>query len=502
MSTFFGFNIARSGLFTAQKALSVVSHNIANAETPGYSRQRVEQRASNPMALSGGKGMLGTGVDSTAITQIRNEFLDIKMRNENTVYGQWKSRYESLSEIEAIMNEPSESGIRRVMDDFFSSIQELSKDPSSLTTRAVVRERGIAMANTLNHMHSQFEKMVRDTDFEVKTTVDQINTYANDISKLNEQICKAEMDGNKANDLRDQRNLLMDKLSELVNLEVKELTDGKDINLSGKLILSINGQPLVSHDKAYKLTVDTKDKHGVLENIEVGQLQWELGRNADGTPITGSKIDSSILKGKLKAQLDMRDNIDGDNKGIPYYIDKLNEFTNTFATKFNDIHKEGYGLQDGSHGNLFFESKDSEPITAANIKISSDIEADLDNIAAAKFGDANDKGLAGDASNMVDLAQIRYDHDMFAWGSPDDFVKSLVSNLGVDAQTAKRMSENQEVLVSQIDLQRQSISGVSLDEEMTNMVKFQHAYNAAARMITTVDEMIDVIVNRMGRVGL
>lgn len=584
MSTFFGFNIARSGLFTAQKALDVVSHNIANAETPGYSRQRVEQYASSPIGLAGGKGMIGTGVDSTAVTQIRNEFLDLKFRGENTSYGQWQSRYDSLSQIEAIMNEPSESGIRSVMDDFFSSVQELSKDASSassLTTRAVLRERGIALSNTLNHMYSQFEKMTSDIDFEIESTVDQINTYANDISKLNEQIFRSEIGGNKANDLRDQRNLLMDELSKLVNVEVTEISDGTDKS-SGKMVLSINGQPLVHHEKAYKLSVDVKAKHKIIDNIEVGQLQWDIGTDSNGNPIEGSKIDTSILKGTLKAQLDMRDNIDGDNKGIPYYLEKLNEFTTRFAAEFNAQHYSGYGLGDAGSEKLFFQASfmvkdtgvftsgtgvpttgtthdpksinltptmapaptsikdfvdkyakdpynkteesaieeweekykgytiakddsgnwyETSTISAKDIKISNDIESDLDNIAAAKLS-KDGEGLPGDPSNMLALGNIRHDNKMFTWGSPDDFVKSLISNLGVDTQTAQRMAGNQEVLINQIEMQKESVSGVSLDEEMTNMVKFQHAYSAAARMITTIDEMIDVLINRMGRVGL
>lgn len=568
MSTFFGFNIAKSGLFTAQKALNVVSQNIANAETPGYSRQRVEQKASNPMGLAGGTGMLGTGVESGSVSQIRNEFLDLKFRKENTIHGEWEARTNSLSEIESTINEPGQTGITKSIDNLFSSMQELSKDASSLTARALVRQRGVAFSDTLNTMSSQLSGMVKDMNFEINSTVSQINTHAKDIANLNDQIYKSELDGNKANDLRDQRNLLMDKLSTLVKYDVTELKDS--INSSGKMILSVNGQPLVSHDKTNLITADTKELHNTVPGLEVSSLKWQ----------TGEKIMTNSLNGQLRAQLDMRDNKDGSTKGIPYYIDKLNEFTTRLTAEFNAQHFAGYGLDDAGGNKVFFEAKmskdtdkpgnftvnndllsgqihdpskvtlgittatsikdyiekqknatpavnendaikawekkysgytlakdntgtwyETSKITAADIKISKDVQDDLDNIAAAKVF-VNGKAAVGDSTNIKALADVRYDSKMFAWGQPDDFIKSLVSNLGVDTQSAQNMTKNQETLIAQIDNQRQATSGVSLDEEMSNMVKFQHAYNAASRMITTIDEMIDVIINRMGKVGL
>lgn len=678
MSSFFGLNIAKSGLFAAQKSLNTVAHNISNANTRGYSRQRVELIESNPLSSPGGSGMIGTGVDSKHVTQIRNEFLDIKYRGESTVYGQWDFRNKSLEEIEAIMNEPGDSGIRKVMDDFFSSFEELSKDPSSITTRTVVRERAIAFTNSINNMHSQFEDMLKDTDSTIEYTVNQINSYANDISRLNDQIYQAEMGGSNANDLRDQRNVLLDDLSELVDVDITEVSQGND-NLSKKMRIDINGQPLVSHDKFDPIVIQ-KQPH---------KYKDELGIEFDVRNIafkSGSPINTDNIQGKLKAQIDMRDNLnDADGaKGIPYYMNKLDEFANRFAAELDVQHFGGYGLDSAGTGNLFFKERDIskdtsdsslftlneklglnqihnpsiftklegtkmdlnkdltgisadtniiinidgkeyeiskdkldkldgnqddaaintlfenatdgsdnlgnvtdinitdgkititpktpgatlptitvngessdvvkeaigmdssptsikdyiqkqkeagkteseaieqwedtykgytlaaddegnwyevEKISAKDLQISSKIENDVDYIAVAKKH-TGDEGIAGDNSNINAIWDLRHDDGMFTWGSPDDFVKSLVSNLGVESQEAQRMVGNQAVLVNQIDNTRQSISGVSIDEEMSNMIKFQHAYNASARMITAVDEMIDVIVNRMGKVGM
>ncbi|AHM55619.1 flagellar hook-associated protein 1 [Peptoclostridium acidaminophilum DSM 3953] len=495
-STFFGFNIARSGLFTAQRSLDVSSHNIANAETAGYTRQRVDAVQEDPLKYPG--TMMGAGVTTEAVKQIRNDFLDIKFRYENMVYGESSFRFDSLSEVEAIMNEPSDSGIRTVMDDFFNSLQELSKDPSSLTARAVVRERAHSLTYTISHMYDQFEKMVKDTDFAVKTTVDEINMYASDIASINDQIFRAELGGVKANDLRDRRNLLIDKLSSLVGVEVVEVSEstGSSAFESKKMNILINGNMLVSHDKVNKLVADEQIDHPAgIADISVRQVKFS----------TGDPLNVDAISGKLKAELDIRDNAsEGARKGVSFYMKKLDEFVKTFAEQINGVHMAGYGLDAATTGIAFFEAESGGDITAKNITLSKKIEEDLDNIAAAGIEDdaTVGKGLAGDNSNILEIAELRHKNDMFMWGTPDDFVKSLVANLGVDAQDAKRTMNNQEVLTQQIETQRQSISGVSLDEEMTNVVRFQHAYNASARMITTLDEMIDVIVNRMGRVGL
>ena len=551
-STFFGFNIAKSGLFSAQRALDITGHNISNTETPGYSRQRLEQVQDTPMKIP--TGILGTGVTTASITQIRNEFLDGKFRYENTVYGESSFRYQSLSEIEAIMNEPSESGIRSVMDDYFSSIEELSKDASSLTTRALVRERANSLSYSVSHMYTQFEKMVRDTDFAVRTTVDQINTYASDIANLNEQIFRSEIGGHTANDLRDRRNLLIDQLSNLVGVEVREVSDsvGSGGFESKKLNILVNGTAIVSHDKVVKIEADESMDHPEgFEELSVKRLKFS----------TGDPVNTDAISGALKAQIDMRDNGEGSvEKGIPYYMQKLDEFVATFVNETNMVHRAGYSLNNMAetapgegHGINFFEAegagytseklaasplqagmdkgmsedealekweegnkgytlfKDSNgdfykvtKVSAKSLKLSEAIQDDLDNIAVAGGCDEGTppKGLAGDNSNILSMSELRNKTEMFAWGSPDDFVKSLVSNLGVDGQDAKRVALNQEVLTGEIGRQRESVSGVSLDEEMSNMVRFQHAYNASARMLTTVDEMIDVIINRMGRVGL
>ncbi|MBF8982982.1 flagellar hook-associated protein FlgK [Lutibacter sp. B2] len=484
-STFFGFNIARSGLFASQRALYVTGHNIANVNTPGYTRQRLDMSQSKPLNLPNGEGMLGTGVDTTHINQIRDQFLDYKFREENQALGEWGQRTSVLENIEAIMNEPSETGISSVIDDYFEAIQQLSTKPEDLTVRALVRERGIALANTINHMGNQLDKLQTDLDFNVQTVVSQVNTYGKRIADLNDQIFRAEIDGTRANDLKDQRNLAIDQLSELVDIQTIE-------NEEGKVNILIGGTALVSHNRVTEMKLDLRgNTEKVNPDIDVNNLH-------DVKWADGSKV---ILKGgKLKGLVDARDNVSGSEKGVPYYISKLDEFAKTFAEKVNEIHSKGFGLN-GDTGMDFFGTTDTNGgMSATSICISKDIEDTkdgLNNIAASRtYAD-----LAGDGGNALLLNALKDDAEMFAWGRPGDFMNSLVSNLGVDSQQAINVSKNQIILTGQMQNKRQSVSGVSMDEEMSNMVKFQHAYNANARMITTVDEMIDTIINRMGLVG-
>lgn len=549
-STFFGFNVVKSGLTANQMALNTVSHNIANANTEGYARQRLTMYAENPDTFPSAPGTIGKGVRMDNVEQIRDEFLDFKYRNENTKLGEYGALENTYKTLEAIINEPSDSGIATIMDEFFNSLHELNKAPESLTTRALVRQRGIALQEAVNGLSESFEREQSNLDFEITVVADEINGYAKQISDINRTIYTTELNGQSANDLRDQRNMILDKLSELVDIEYYEDT-------MGRFYVDVTGRPLVSHyDYDTIETLERPNRSNPYDVDRLHDLEWASGSTFQTTG------------GKLRALLDMRDNISGEQKGIPYYVDKLNEFVDTLVTEINRVHKSGYDLNGDTGINLFTKNNmstadfekalllggynegpaidvtsavtsgtnaslseeennkiihdnitdiiDNNPqysgksikfiqnkyvvvdrIQAGELTISKDVEEDLDKISAS----ATAEGAPGDGDNALNIAQVRHNTALYAWGSPDDFVKSLVSNLGVDAQDAIRNKGNEEVLLKQIEYNRQAIMGVSLDEEMTNMVKFQQSYNACARMMNVMDEMIDLIVNRLGTVG-
>ncbi|BEP30210.1 flagellar hook-associated protein FlgK [Helicovermis profundi] len=543
-STFFGLNIAKSGLFASQRALQVTSHNIANANTEGFSRQRVDMHAFSPDSLPSIQGMIGTGVDTDAIKQIRNEFLDYSFRTENSKMGEWSKKEDILKNIEAIINEPSESGISKIMDQFYSSLQELNKNPESLTTRALVRQRAIALTKGLNNTYSKLEKLQNDTNFELSVAITDINGYAEQISTLNKVIYSSELEGGKANDVRDQRNLLLDKMSELVEINYYE-DDQKRFHVS------VAGHEIVNHYNHD--TLEQTERTSKLNDVDTSHLKdlvW-----SSGSTFTASS-------GKIKGITEMRDNISGTDKGIPYYLDKTNEFIDVMGTEINNVHQKGYDL-DKNTGTFMFTingmsssdyktylktkgfnggagvdvtsavlsgtsssltDKENDKIMknniasiidnnpnykgksvklvddtyllvdrmkASEVTISSDIENDLNKFEASVSQD----GVPGDGNNALKIADVRHNVELFDWGSPDDFIKSLVSNLGVDAQEATRVKDNQKVMVDSVTNSKESYSGVSLDEEMASMVQFQHSYNANAKMLTTVDKLLETIIN-------
>lgn len=537
--SFFGLNIAIRGLYTAQKSLDVVNHNLNNVNTPGYSRQQAVQVAARPMALFDGTGMMGTGSDISTVKRVRDEYLDFKYWSENISMGEWEAKQEVLADMEVTFNEPSESGFTAITNDFYSSLQELAKDPSSTAVRSLVRQKGITLAKYFNSTAAHFEKLQEDVNYRIQTKVEEVNSYATQIQQLNRQIYISELDGNAANDLRDQRTLLVDKMSKLVNIEANEIIAGK---LPGgaddkHFVITISGKAIVDHYDISKLRVVQRNDSQKVNTEDVDNLyevEW-----ADGNSL-------NIKGGELRGYLDLRDGNEGDTnednglvspnyKGIPYYQKKLNQFVRTFAMAFNEGyidgngdgqindgedllgHADGVGLKEIS-GVRFFTytgadklpvSSDAfldgavstediigrytEKITAKNFSISDEVQSDYNSISAA-----DDAGETGNIDVLNSLLKTRQNTKMFSEGAPEDFMKSLVANLGVDTQQALNYQGNQSVIVKQLENRRLSDSGVSMDEEMANMVKFQHAYNASAKLIQTMGEIYDTLINKLG----
>jgi len=543
--TFMGLNIAVRGLYTSQRSLSVVNHNLNNVNTPGYSRQLAEQTAERPMYIPDGSGMLGTGSKITQINRVHDDYLDFKYWSENQAKGEWSKKRVLYSELESTFNEPSESGFNAVIDKFYSSLQELSKKPDDLSVRANVKEMGIGFTKYFNGLANHFESLQSDINNEIKLNVEEINNLAKEISHINRQIYNQESTGNQANDLRDRRVVLVDKLSEFINMEAYETSYGKLPNGQEdmRFAVVVSGKALVDHFDYTKISMKQRDTKLNVEDVEsLYELSWE----------DGNKL--KVRSGKLRALLDVRDGNEGDNgsplvRGIPYYQKELNRFVRTFARAFNEgiVDKDGDGDLDNITGhadgykrnsnvgdspsrvrfftmfgpdgkpmdsNLFVNGADLvvddpltannefydamqaqyDKITAKNFCISEDIEVNyMDNICTADKG-----GEIGNTGALMELIASRHNSYMFQEGAPEDFVKTMVATVGIDTQQAQMFEMTQDTIVQQVDNRRMSVSGVSIDEEMGNLVKFQHAYNASAKMIATFGEVLDILVNRLG----
>lgn len=228
--------MTKKSLFTQQAALTTTGHNISNANTKGFSRQTVNMVASKPleplmMSRSASPGQVGQGVEFDAIKRVREKFLDDQYHHENKLLGEWTVRRDTLDKIEAIINEPSETGIREVLENFWNSWQDLSKEPDNLTARAVVKERTMSLVDALNYSSNQLKDLRTDLSNSVRVKVVEINTYTSQIAELNSAIYRIEGLGDNANDLRDQRDLLLDNLSKIINVTMQEDARGFNIKL-------------------------------------------------------------------------------------------------------------------------------------------------------------------------------------------------------------------------------------------------------------------------------
>ncbi|XJZ26953.1 flagellar hook-associated protein FlgK [Bacillota bacterium Lsc_1132] len=511
-STFMGLETARRGMFTQQSALYTTGQNVANASTPGYSRQRVNFAQTEPypgvgMNMPQLPGQMGTGVKAESVQRIRESFLDVQYRGENNKLGYWQTRSDALSKMESIMNEPSDSGLSTVMDQFWQSLQDLAVDPTNAGARSVVRQRGEAVADTFHYLSNSLSAVKRDQKDQVDVTVKEINSVVYQLDQINKQIGSVEPHGMLPNDLYDERDRLIDQLSSLVNIKVDYVKSGgnTDAKAEGKAEIKLvddNGSDLgvlLSVAGPNKLNVNYKGVDDAVNTISVGAQIIDF-----------SKMNSS---GKLKALIESYGYEMG-GKATGLYPDMLNELDNmayTFAKQFNDVHASGLSPNEIAAGKNdaipFFSDANGIDLRqgyASRIVVSQSIKDSLDNIATASGADPANATL-GDASNARALADVI--NQQFDYGQNNEqadfrnYYQNVIGGMGVLSQEATRLTTNSKALQQSVDQKRQSVSSVSLDEEMTNMIQFQQAYNASSRMITIQDELLDKIINGMGTGG-
>ncbi len=241
---FSSFEIARSGLSVNERGLYVTGHNISNVNTPGYVRQQAII-TTGPYDNMVGIGQIGLGADIQEIRQIRHSFIDNIYRQESNSLGYWEARNKTFEDIQSILGDPMERGLQNVMNQFWDSWQELSKHPESLTVRSLVRQRGESLVQHINHVGLQLDKLQNDLNSEIKVRIDEVNAITKQIAALNVEILKVEVSNDRANDYRDQRNSLLDRLCKLINVEIHENIDGQvDITASGYYLVSRGTQSL------------------------------------------------------------------------------------------------------------------------------------------------------------------------------------------------------------------------------------------------------------------
>ncbi|WP_163538880.1 flagellar hook-associated protein FlgK [Gracilibacillus sp. YIM 98692] len=527
-STFSGLEVAKRALHTQQSALHTTGHNIANANTEGYTRQRVNfsQTAPFPPASRNRPeipGQVGSGVEAGSIERIRNSFIDKQFRQENTKVGYYEAKADMMEKMESILNEPSEEGLSQAMDQFWESLQDLSVNPEEAGARSVVRQRGKAVAESFQYLNSSLEGVRSNLKNEIGVDNKEVNSLVDQINALNSQISEIEPHGYVPNDLYDERDRLVDDLSSYVDINVSyQESSGQpssiaqgiatiqlaadDSNIEGggpiTLVDGSGDTEIGSQDAVNHLYVDFDDDNNV-SNLFFNQPNQDVEDLADNQQEPYIDAANFQVQGKLKALVEGTGYLDENGQATGEYNDILNnldEMVQNFVQEFNAVHQDGYSLNRENGINFF----DENGLTADTIAVDQAIIDDKDNIAASTTGSPGD---GEHATELADVYQKRAEDYEFAGNTLDEktsiktFYESAIGEMAVVAQESNRMVNNSEVLRQQVEESRQSISSVSLDEEMTNMIQFQHAYNAAARNMTAVDEMLDRIINNMGLVG-
>ena len=597
--SFFTFRVATSGMHTARANLSVVAHNQANAAIPGFSRQVTVQSANPAINMRNGRGMFGTGSAVHNVIQIRDQFLDRRFWNQRGIYGQFAVKDTQLSLLEAIFNDLNDSNVLSGFQDFFTRLQSLSESTHEPTFRLNVIRAGESLSELVQKNAQLLHNQQRDINGEIRAVVTEVNSLGSQIAILNQQIHQFELFGSNANDLRDQRALLIDRLSEFVNVEVQErdFSHASGLENDRRLTISINGYDFVNHFTSHPLDLIPRTPDQRRNEMDVDGL-YDI-RFANGAPFN---IYSRNLRGTLRGLIDVRDgnatqptkvrvqlhqppaappgpvqawvaanphvlpatanladpttwptfinvhpweipSLGPDNwqigdalpagftsirpvetsvyKGIPFYMNRLNQLVRVFANAINDGvdatgnpipgmpaggHRAGFGLRAEYTGFDFFNWTDREGnavggtlgnthlLNALNFTMNQELLLNPERLGASS------SPLAGESNNDVILGFIRVGDytSLFREGNILDFIIATAGHLGISAQQASRFRGNYSEMISATQNQRASVSDVCANEELMNMTRFRLLFENNARMISTMNQVYDTLINRLG----
>jgi flagellar hook-associated protein 1 FlgK len=459
---FQALEIGKRALLTHQLSMTTIGHNVANVNTPGYTRQKTRVTAAQAIELAAFN--IGNGVTVDEVYQVRDLFLTDRFRRENKSLGQWSFQEKMLTQIETFFAEPSEDSLGNILDQFWESWSALSNDPELQSARTAVISQSETLVNAFHSLDGQLRELHDAADKTLETQIGEINRITGQIADLNHLIVGEELGGQKANDLRDSRDYLIDELSKLVDVTTRE-------EPSGSVNVYISGLAIVENADTFEL--------GTKINSAGKQVKRDIIWKHTDTQIR-------ITGGELKGILVARDEI------IPDCLNQLDDLAATIVSEVNSLHRAGTDLN-GMTGLNFFNSAYAD---AGTIRLETSIEDDPSKIAASLSGEP------GDNANALAIHALRYELVM-SDGKTNiaGFYNSMISSIGVSSNEAKTYKGNFEVMIQQIENSRQSVQGVSLDEEMAEMVRMEHAFNAAARLITFIDEALGDLIQGMGVVG-
>jgi flagellar hook-associated protein 1 FlgK len=458
-------NIAKTAMTSTQTLLQVTSNNIANVNTDGYARQ--EAVLSEAPSTRMQNCVLGNGVRVKDIIRHYDKYLEKAIADKNSDLEGQKTLQSYFERIEALLEEDN-SNLSSNINDFFNGWQELSADPASVSARTTVVAVGENLSRGIRNIYGELRGLQSELDGTIESEVNNVNKILSAIADLNQQIFNSEVaNAGGAADLLDKRTEMFKKLSGEINVQFVEDEYGRLNVLTGN-----SGNILVDGNKSWSLkTIDD-----AVTGFKRIAWQDESGNLTD--------ITDRIEGGKLKALVDMRDEHIGNG-----FLNDVDELAKSIITETNTIHKTGYNLK-GTTGISFFS--DITENYANNIDVNDQIKDNVSYVAATSSTlNSTDNDIALSIAALVnEKVTINGSQSTFT-----DYVSAMESNIGAASKNAKMLSEYQQNTMDTMVSQRESVSGVSIDEEMTNLLKFQRAYQAAAKLYSVADELFQAILN-------
>ncbi|MBN1164358.1 MAG: flagellar hook-associated protein FlgK [Candidatus Krumholzibacteriota bacterium] len=454
MATLFGMlELNKRSLFASQHSLQTTNHNISNINNPGYSRQEVLLQTNYPSRYA--VGMLGNGVAVASIRRATADFYTRQLRGETASLGEWDVHCSTLSQMEMVFNEPSETGMAHVINEFFKSWNDLAEDPTSSAARRAIVGSASTLCETFRVMDQSLQDLRENLDKQIEQKVSDINGLLKKIADMNARIVETETSRVEANDFRDERDRLLQQLARISALAVKE-------DEYGAVDVFIEGANVVHRSEALTLETYRDDDQG-LTNLRVA--------------LRGDRVPLNISQGELSGLMESRGGYLQDAR------ESLDRMAEIFIQKVNEIHRQGRTA--AGSGFDFFEGSDARSIDVAHV-----IRNNPDLVASSYSGTGGDNALANDIYSLS-LAPISDDEPY----TLNEMYQSTVSVLGVQSLNAQNMLRNGEMIISNLEMRKESITGVNLDEELMQLSKFQQSYEAAARVLSVVEELIDTVIN-------
>lgn len=442
-----------SALFAAQAGLATTGHNIANANTPGFSRQEVLFTPRKPSIMA--YGAIGRGVEIQGVRRIQDEFLLNNLRIQNSRLESYAQTDTALYEIEAMLGSVDNDHLGNSLSKFFGAWNALAQPPITPSLKQTVVETAKGLVADLHAMNDSLDDLAGQINVSIQSEITNLNRMLNQVGDMNQQIMGAETNGEPANDLRDQRDLLITEISKIAEVSVLEREDGtKDVILAGRT--------MVARDRVTEFT----------STYRKGDNGYEMVILTEGT-----LRDVQLSTGRLQGLMNSRDvQVEGVRKQLDGVAKKLIDEVNALHTQ---------GRTTTSSGQAFFTGDSMH-----TIELNSSIANNSGLVATGRTSEVGDNSLALEIANLGNIS---------AGGTGEqtvnDVYRSMLTNVASQRSSFAFLVENQQNVVASLDSKLASVAGVSLDEEGANMVRYQNGYNAAAKVISTVQQMYDALLN-------